>query len=60
MSQTTTLPLFPLQAVLFPGGHLPLRIFEPRYMDMIAECLRVKSTFGICLIAAGGETGEAA
>lgn len=60
MSQTTALPLFPLQAVLFPGGHLPLRIFEPRYMDMIAECLRLHTTFGVCLIAAGGETGEAA
>lgn len=60
MSQTTQLPLFPLQAVLFPGAHLPLRIFEPRYMDMIAECLRLNTTFGVCLIAAGAETGEAA
>ncbi|MBT0960095.1 LON peptidase substrate-binding domain-containing protein [Denitromonas iodatirespirans] len=60
MSQIALLPLFPLNAVLFPGGLLPLRIFEPRYMDMIAECLRLKTTFGVCLIVAGSETGEAA
>jgi Lon protease-like protein len=51
------LPLFPLRAVLFPGGLLPLRIFEPRYLDMIGECMRTSSAFGVILIRAGGETG---
>jgi hypothetical protein len=49
--------LFPLRAVLFPGGLLPLRIFEPRYLDMIGECMRSASAFGVILIRAGGETG---
>jgi Lon protease-like protein len=44
------LPLFPLSAVLFPGGVLPLRIFETRYMDMARDCLRDGSLFGVCLI----------
>ncbi|MGH6623622.1 MAG: LON peptidase substrate-binding domain-containing protein [Burkholderiaceae bacterium] len=44
------LPLFPLSAVLFPGGVLPLRIFEARYMDMARDCLRDGSHFGVCLI----------
>jgi Lon protease-like protein len=51
------LPLFPLRAVLFPGGLLPLRIFEPRYLDMIGECMRSATAFGVILIRAGGETG---
>lgn len=49
------IPLFPLQTVLFPSGRLPLRIFEPRYMDMAAACLRQSTSFGICLIARGDE-----
>jgi Lon protease-like protein len=53
-------PLFPLNAVLFPGGRLPLRIFEPRYMDMARACLRQGSPFGLCLIAAGQEVGKPA
>lgn len=44
------LPLFPLSAVLFPGGVLPLKIFEARYMDMARDCLRDGSRFGVCLI----------
>lgn len=44
------LPLFPLSTVLFPGGVLPLRIFEARYMDMARDCLRDGSAFGVCLI----------
>lgn len=44
------LPMFPLSAVLFPGGVLPLRIFEARYMDMARDCLRDGSRFGVCLI----------
>ncbi|MCH2669988.1 MAG: LON peptidase substrate-binding domain-containing protein [Gammaproteobacteria bacterium] len=45
-----TVPLFPLKTVLFPGGILPLRIFEPRYLTMVSECLREKNEFGVLLI----------
>ncbi len=55
-----TIPLFPLHTVLFPGGVLPLRIFEPRYLDMVSECMRRDSGFGVCLIREGREVGEAA
>src|ERR1700686_5878492 len=41
------LPLFPLDLVLFPGAPLPLHIFEPRYREMIAECLDQKKSFGV-------------
>lgn len=54
------LPLFPLNTVLFPGGKLPLKVFEPRYMDMVSHCLKENSAFGICLIRAGQETGAPA
>jgi Lon protease-like protein len=54
------IPLFPVHAVLFPGGVLPLRIFERRYLEMIGECLRSGSGFGICAIESGGEVGRAA
>ena len=54
------IPLFPLHTVLYPHGHLPLRIFEPRYVDMISECLKTNSGFGVCLIKQGAETGPAA
>lgn len=40
------LPLFPLSLVLFPGGRLPLRIFEPRYLDMVRACMRHGTPFG--------------
>ncbi len=53
-------PLFPLGSVLFPGGVLSLKVFEQRYLDMAAECLRRKSPFGVCLIASGKEVGEPA
>lgn len=53
-------PIFPLRSVLFPGGALPLRIFEPRYLDMISNCMKDGSRFGVCLIREGQETGEAA
>ena len=49
------LPLFPLGTVLFPGGLLPLRIFEPRYLDMIANCMRDSLPFGVVLLRRGGE-----
>jgi Lon protease-like protein len=54
------IPLFPLNVVLFPGGLLPLRIFEQRYMDMAKDCLREGIAFGVCLIRAGREVGEPA
>jgi len=53
-------PLFPLHTVLFPDGPLALRIFEPRYLDMVSECLRNEQPFGVCLIQSGREAGEAA
>ncbi len=53
----TDLPLFPLKTVLFPGGPLPLRIFEPRYLDMISDCLRNDHGFGVVLIQNGDEAG---
>lgn len=52
------IPLFPLQAVLFPGGRLPLRVFEPRYMDMATHCLKESAPFGVCLIARGEEVSR--
>jgi Lon protease-like protein len=51
-----SLPLFPLQAVLFPGGPLALRIFEPRYLSMISRCMKNDSSFGVVLLAEGQET----
>lgn len=54
------IPLFPLGTVLFPGGALPLRVFEPRYLDMIGRCLRAGEGFGVNLIRSGVEVGEAA
>ena len=53
------IPLFPLQSVLFPGGRLPMRIFEQRYMDMAKVCLKESASFGICLIARGEEVARA-
>jgi Lon protease-like protein len=51
-------PLFPLGSVLFPGGRLPLRIFEQRYMDMAKACFKESGSFGICLIATGEEVAR--
>ncbi|MGE5386183.1 MAG: LON peptidase substrate-binding domain-containing protein [Betaproteobacteria bacterium] len=45
------IPVFPLNTVLFPGGVLGLKVFEPRYLDMAAACLHEKTPFGICLVA---------
>lgn len=55
-----SVPLFPLQAVLFPGSLLPLRIFEARYMDMAKSCLKSGDPFGVCLIREGAEVGAPA
>jgi Lon protease-like protein len=52
--------LFPLQAVLFPGGPLPLRIFETRYTDMVRRCMREQRPFGVVLIQDGEEAGPVA
>lgn len=54
------LPLFPLNTVLFPGGILPARVFEQRYMDMTKACLRGDTPFGVCYIKEGGEVGAPA
>ena len=54
------LPLFPLRTVLFPEGELRLRIFEPRYLDMVKHCSRSGSGFGVCLILDGEEAGRPA
>ena len=54
---SSELPLFPLNTVLFPGGPLPLRIFEPRYVDMVRSCMRDGAPFGVVLIRAGQEAG---
>ncbi|MCU0977310.1 MAG: LON peptidase substrate-binding domain-containing protein [Steroidobacteraceae bacterium] len=51
------IPLFPLNTVLFPGGPLPLRIFETRYVDMVRRCMREGSGFGVVLIRRGAEAG---
>jgi Lon protease-like protein len=53
-------PLFPLNTVLFPGGRLPLRLFEQRYMTMAKACLRDGTPFGVCLIREGREVGSPA
>jgi Lon protease-like protein len=58
------IPLFPLSTVLFPGALLPLRIFEPRYLDLVRDCARSGSGFGICLmldaVTEGGGASPAA
>lgn len=55
-----TLPLFPLNTVLFPGCTLDLQIFEARYLDMIGRCMKQGEGFGIVCILEGREVGEAA
>ncbi|MEM7283855.1 MAG: LON peptidase substrate-binding domain-containing protein [Pseudomonadota bacterium] len=54
-----TIPLFPLRTVLFPEGLLPLRIFEPRYLEMVTHCLKNQTGFGVVLIREGREVGPA-
>jgi len=54
-TEAQELPLFPLSTVLFKGGQLPLRIFEPRYVDMVSRCMKTQSGFGVVLIRAGSE-----
>ena len=51
----TTIPLFPLGAVLFPHGRMPLQIFEARYLDLITDCLKNDSGFGVVWLRQGQE-----
>ena len=53
------IPLFPLRTVLFPDGPLPLRVFEPRYLDMVGRCMRDEGPFGVTLLLTGSEIGAA-
>jgi Lon protease-like protein len=53
------LPLFPLRSVLFPGGLLALKVFEARYLDLVADCLRTRSAFGVVCLLQGGEVRAA-
>jgi len=57
---SSVIALFPLQTVLFPGGPLPLRIFETRYTDMVRRCMREQQPFGVVLIQEGEEAGPVA
>jgi len=59
-ARTLYLPVFPLKAVLFPEGVLPLKVFEQRYIDMTKDCLRQEKPFGVCLLTAGEEVGAPA
>jgi len=54
------LALFPLRTVLVPGGTLGLRVFEPRYLDLVRDCGRSGDGFGVCLILEGQEAGAVA
>jgi len=60
MVRIPALPLFPLNTVLFPGQLLPLHVFEPRYREMISECIVSEAPFGVVLIREGGEVGAPA
>ena len=55
----SSLPLFPLGTVLYPGGLLPLRIFEVRYLDMIAKCQKIGAPFGVVSLTQGAEVRKA-
>ena len=60
MNDADWLPLFPLRTVLFPGGVLPLRVFETRYVDMVRERMKSNAPFGVVAIRSGDEVGKAA
>ena len=55
----TSLPLFPLGNVLFPGGRMPLRVFEVRYLDMVRKCARAGTPFGVVALSEGHEVRQA-
>ena len=54
------LALFPLQSVLFPGAQLQLRVFEPRYLDLVSRCLREQKPFGVVCLRQGSEVRQQA
>lgn len=54
----TSLPLFPLGTVLYPGGVLPLRVFEVRYLDMISKCHKTGAPFGVVSLTEGSEVRQ--
>jgi uncharacterized protein len=58
--EPAALPLFPLKTVLFPGGVLPLKVFEQRYVTMTKACLKDDRAFGVCLLTQGDEVAGAA
>jgi uncharacterized protein len=60
VTDSSIIALFPLHAVLFPGGPLPLRIFETRYTDMVRRCMRTQQPFGVVMIQEGEEAGVVA
>ena len=57
MNTSSLVPIFPLNTVLYPGGPLRLRIFERRYLDMIRECSRNASPFGVCQLLSSDDSG---
>jgi Lon protease-like protein len=59
-TELRAVPLFPLQAVLFPGGLLSLKVFEARYLDLISDCLRENKPFGVVALRQGSEVRKAA
>lgn len=59
-SVTRTLPLLPLQAVLFPGGVMSLKVFEARYLDLVSNAMRERTPFGIVAVRQDTETGRTA
>ena len=58
--KSSRLPLFPLNTLVFPGGRLPLKVFEQRYLDMVKQAIADNTPFGICAIREGTETGTPA
>jgi uncharacterized protein len=60
MAERFELPIFPLGTVLYPGGLLPLKVFEQRYVEMTKRCVRDGTGFGVCLIREGSEVGDPA
>ena len=59
MTTSQEISLFPLQLVMFPGGRLDMQIFERRYIDLVTQCMRTETGFGICLLKNGMETVQA-
>lgn len=58
-SRRADLALFPLQSVLFPGAVLPLKVFEARYLDLVGDCLRERTPFGVVCLRQGADVDRA-